>query len=599
MRKRTSILAVLAPSAAVMGLAVLGLAFDNYVQYVFCLCMVAVIAAVALVPLVGYAKIVMLAGGAMMGIGAYSSSLLIINFKVPFLLAVAVAGVFGACAGFIAGLPATRFRGHHLAMVTLVFQSLGIIILREWKSVTGGAEGIRVPRASISGYEFKDDASSLLLLGVFAALAVLAMGVVLRGRFGRLLRAITASEVASVAFGIKIGRVKVAVFVLSSMMLAIGGAVLAPQLRIIDPESFGFTQSINAVAYALVGGMSSIWGAFVGGVLLRALPEALRSFAEYSEVAFTALALLIILRLPNGLVGAAADLTARFRPAKHRDETPAAATHPSTPARVAAPEKFWPPFDGPALEATGVRKTYGSLVAVDNVSLRVEQGEIHGVIGPNGAGKTTFFNLVSGLTMPDAGELRLFGQPSAASPADERIRIGVTRTFQHLAVFSQLSCLDNVLIGLGRNGVVESFATCVSDLLERGQSRARQAAAMDALAAVGLQSRAWDRAGALSVGDQRRLEIARAIASRPRLLLLDEPVSGVDPEDEERLMQLLRTLNRGWGLTMLLIEHNIRFVVGCSHTMSVMHEGAVVAHGSPQQVIGMPEVQHIYFGKTT
>jgi branched-chain amino acid transport system permease protein len=531
-----------------------------------------------------------------MGIGAYASTLLIINFKVPFLLAVGIAGLFGALAGFIAGLPATRFRGHHLAMVTLVFQSLGIIILREWKSVTGGAEGIRVPRPMILGYEFKDDASNLLLLGVFAALAVLAMGVVLRGRFGRLLQAITASEVASVAFGIKIGRVKVAVFVLSSIVLAIGGAVLAPQLKIIDPESFGFTQSINAVSYALVGGMNSISGAIVGGLLLRALPEALRSFAEYSEVAFTALALLIILRLPNGLVGAAADLVARFLPAKQGQEALPAATPRAMPARVTARETPWPVFTGPALEATGVRKAYGSLVAVDNASLRVEQGQIHGVIGPNGAGKTTLFNLVSGLTSPDAGELRLFGQLSTAIPADERIRIGVTRTFQHLAVFGPLSCVENVLIGLGRNGVVESFATCVGELLERGQSRARHAAAMEALEAVGLQSRAHDRAGSLSVGDQRRLEIARAIASRPRLLLLDEPVSGVDPDDEERLMHLLRTLNRGWGLTMLLIEHNIRFVLGCSDTMTVMHEGAVVAHGNPQQVIGMQEIQQIYFG---
>jgi ABC-type branched-subunit amino acid transport system ATPase component/ABC-type branched-subunit amino acid transport system permease subunit len=593
---RGVILSVVAPALTALAFALVGLAFDNYVQYVFCLCLIAMMAAVALIPLVGYAKIVMLAGGAMMGIGAYASSLLILKFQAPFLVSVAVAGVFGAIAGFIVGLPATRFRGHHLAMVTLVFQSLGIIVLREWKSVTGGAEGIRVPRAVVFGYEFKDDASNLVLLGLFTAFMILVMVVVLRGRFGRILRALTASEVAAVAFGVKIGRVKVAAFMLSSMFLAVAGALLAPQLKIIDPESFGFAQSINALAYSLVGGMTSIWGAIVGGGLVRALPEALRSFADYSEVAFTALALLIILKLPNGLVGGISDIASRMGIGRRRKEVPISVV--DTVARpVSVVEREWPAFTGPALEANGVRKTYGSLVAVADVSLRVEQGEIHGIIGPNGAGKTTFFNLVSGLTKPDTGELKLFGDAASTIPADERIRIGVTRTFQHLAVFGQLTCLDNVLIGLGRNGVLESFGTSVGDLLDSPAARARRGQAMEALTAVGLQARALDQAGSLSVGDQRRLEIARAIASRPRLLLLDEPVSGVDPEDEHRLMELLRTVNREWGLTMLLIEHNIRFVVGCSQSITVMHEGAVVARGDPQHVIAMPEVQQIYFGK--
>jgi ABC-type branched-subunit amino acid transport system ATPase component/ABC-type branched-subunit amino acid transport system permease subunit len=609
MRERhVEVRAVLAPVAFVVCLALLGRAFDTYIQYVFCLCLIAMMIGTALVPLVGYAKVVMLAGGAVAGIGAYVSSLLVINLHVPFLAAALAAALAGTVSGVVLGLPSVRFRGHHLAMVTLVFQALGIIVLREWKGMTGGAEGIRVPRASAFGYVFHDDASSLLLICGFLVVTLVIVGLLLRGSFGKVLRAISSSEVGAVAFGVRMGDYKVAAFALSCTFLALAGAILAPQLKIIDPESFGLMQSINALAYPIVGGMTSVWGGVVGGGLLRALPEALRSFADFAELAFTVLALLVILLLPSGIVGALGRLVQRARgrratAAVARSEISDAQSRPNA-AVVAREAPTTPrsvnasPPEGVALLAQRVSKSYGSLAAVSGVSLEVATGRIHGLIGPNGAGKTTLFNIISGLTALDSGELQLFGADARRHPAVARIGMGVTRTFQHVAVFDRLSCLDNVVIGLGENGIGRNLVGSFGDVLQGADARRRKAVAQEALHVVGLAARGADLAGSLSLGDQRRLEVARAIASRPRLLLLDEPVSGVAREDEERLMILLRELNQQWKLTMLLIEHNIRFVVGCCDRLSVMHQGSIVAEGLPQPVIASEQVQQIYFGKT-
>jgi ABC-type branched-subunit amino acid transport system ATPase component/ABC-type branched-subunit amino acid transport system permease subunit len=603
--------AVVLPALAVVAFALAGLAFDTYVQYVCCLCLVAILVGTALVPLVGYAKVVMLAGGAMMGIGAYTASLLVLDLHVPFLAAVVVAAAAGALAGFILGLPAVRFRGHHLAMVTLVFQSLGVIVLRESKALTGGAEGMRVAPAVIFGYTFRSDASNVLLLGAFAALGVFLIAVLLNGSFGKILKAIASSEVAAVAFGVDLPSFKIAAFVVSCTFLSLGGAVLAPRLKIIDPSSFGLMQSINALAYPVVGGMTSVWGGIAGGALLRALPEALRSFADYAELAFTALALLVILLLPRGLVGVIEDAARRAvrrdRAASPRDAAQSAGRaaaalngHVGTTfvlERRPEQERDAGSPSGAALEAVGIRKAYGRLAAISGVSLTVEAGSIHGLIGPNGAGKTTLFNIVSGLAKADDGRLLLFGADVTAAPASRRIEMGVSRTFQHVATFDELSCTDNVVVGLGANHIVEALWGSFDDARRGARYRRRMELAEEALEVVGLFGRRNDRAGTLSLGDRRRLEVARAIASRPRLVLLDEPVSGVNREDERRLGELLCALNAGWNLTMLVIEHNVRFVADCCKRLTVMHDGAIITEGKPEDVIAMREVQQIYFGK--
>ena len=249
------------------------------------------------------------------------------------------------------------------------------------------------------------------------------------------------------------------------------------------------------------------------------------------------------------------------------------------------------------LVVEGVDKHFEALHAVNAASLSVSMGGIHGLIGPNGAGKTSLFNIISGFLAADGGRVAFAGTSLLELRPRDRIGLGITRTFQNVAVFGQLSCLDNVMIGLGRNSVLQGATRSLAAALDTEEIRAERYAALSALEAVGLGARAQDAAGTLSLGDQRRLEIARAIVSRPRIILLDEPVSGVSVEEAQRLRELLVMINRELGVTMVVIEHNIGFLVSLCQRISVMTEGQILAEGDAAAMVSDPRVRLAYFGE--
>jgi branched-chain amino acid transport system permease protein len=580
----------------------LGLALDTYWQYVAAISISAATVGGALAMLVGYARCITIATGAMLAIGAYGAAVPVVSAGVPFLVALAFATTLGALAGFVLAVPGVRFRSHNLAMVTLVFQSVVIIVLRESKTLTGGAEGIHVPPPEIFGVSFADDAYFLLLCGLLCALAVLPMAVLLAGPFGKNLRALASNENAARAFGINVSHHLIAAFTFSSALIAFAGAVSAPRFRIIDPDSYGVLTSIFTLAYPIIGGMGSIWGGIVGGGVLRVVPELLRPLADYIELIFCVLVVGTLTFFPDGLASALWTRRRRGRTAV----AGAAATREWQAARIAelfsATGSLAPPAERqasepPILELYDVSKSFGALRAVNGVSLTVAPRSLHGLMGPNGAGKTTLFNIVSGFIPPDGGRVLQSGAPLDKVPLERRIGLGMTRTFQHATVFHRLSCLDNVIIGLGRNSVLQGATRSLTAALDADAVRAERRAALSALEAVGLGARAQDAAGALSLGDQRRLEIARAIVSRPRIILLDEPVSGVSVEEAQRLRELLLTINRELGIAMVVIEHNIGFLVSLCQRVSVMSEGKILAEGDAAAMVSDPRVRHAYFGE--
>jgi branched-chain amino acid transport system permease protein len=596
---------VLAPSACFVAVAFLGLLFDTYWQYVFAISISAAMVGGALAMLVGYARCITIATGAMMAIGAYGAALPVVHGSVPFLLALAFATLVGALAGFLLAIPGVRFRSHNLAMVTLVFQAVVIIVLRESKTLTGGAEGIHVPPPVIFGFSFSDDARFLLLCGALYALAILPMTILLAGPFGKNLRAVASNENAARAFGINVRHHLIAAFTWSSAVIAFAGAVSAPRFRIIDPDSYGVLTSIFTLAYPIIGGMGSIWGGLVGGGLLRVVPELLRPLADYIELIFCVLVVATLTFFPDGLASALWDRRNRRNPAMGpRLPVVASEVHAeriselftATKSLARAPGSL-APLEEPILKVNCVSKSYGALRAVDEVSLSVAPRSLHGLMGPNGAGKTTLFNIVSGFVPCDSGSVFLVGAPLDAVPVERRIGLGMTRTFQHAAVFPQLSCLENVIVGLGRNTVWRGTTRSVAAALDGQTVRAERRAAFAALDAVGLGVRVNDAAGALSLGDQRRLEIARAIVSRPQLVLLDEPVSGVSVEEAQRLRELLLAINRELGITMVVIEHNIGFLVSLCQRISVMAEGRILAEGDAAAMVADPRVRYAYFGE--
>lgn len=597
--------AVILPPVVIAGAAAFGLMWGGYIQYILGISFVAIACAAALILLVGLARIITLASGAMMGLGAYTVTILMVHSHVPFLLGVVGAIIIGGFGGIILGVPATRFRGHQLAMVTLVFQFVVIIVIRQWPSLTGGTQGMRVPTPSILGLSLSTDARLMLVLAPMAMVTVVIVAVLARGHFGKILRAISSTEIGAEAFGINIAAYHKLTFIVTSALIAFAGAVQAPHVRILDPQAYGIIRSVLLLAYPIVGGMTSIWGALFGGGVMTYLPEVLRVAQEYQELVYSAVVLGILIFLPGGIVEIFTRLNSLLRGSSSHDG-PTSLSGPSTDTSSVLPSfaevvhSSWQGNKNTVVEALGVRdlyKSYGALVAVDHVSLSIPAGRIHGLIGPNGAGKTTLFNLISGFLSADAGDIEVFGASVDGRSAQERIAHGVTRTFQHVAIYGTLSCLDNVIIGLGENGVFGSLWKSVDDSLRGRASRLRRDRAFEALCSVGLGELAFEPAGALSLGNQRRLEIARAIVSDPRLLLLDEPVSGLEVDEEDRLSELLSDLNRRLEITMLVIEHNVRFVAELSQSLSVMNAGSIIVEGQPAKVIEMPEVRRVYFGE--
>ncbi len=580
-----------APSLCVLGVFLIATQVGTYPQYVATLLVVSMLIGTALTVLVGFARCITLASGAMLALGAYGSTILVAKFGLPFIPALLLGAVIGGIGGFILGLPAVRFRGHNLAMVTLVFQSVVIIGIREWKSMTEGAAGLQVPMVTIAGMDLKSDISYLAFTAVVAAVVLLIPIGLLIGRFGRNLKAIAGNEVAAQAFGISIAQHLIAAFVISSAVLAIAGGLQAPRSRIIDPESYGILASIATLAYPIVGGMSSVWGGLLGGTTLRLLPELLRPVADYQELLFAGLVLLTVLFFPGGMAGQLARLR-RAKPAEAVGQgQPGRAPVPPTPAPAQADKSA-------LLHVGNVSKSFDALRAVDNLTLSVHPGEILGLMGPNGAGKTTLFNMLSGFTKPDTGSITAFGLTLENEGATSRMSHGITRTFQHVAIFRDLSCYDNVAIGLGGNSILRVIGGSFTDLAARAAGESAKQKIMAALEGVGLAAQSGVMAGQLSLGDQRRLEIARAIVSGPKLLLLDEPVSGVSEEEIHRIGDLLKKINRETGMAMLLIEHNIGFLAQMSSRIFVMAAGAAITEGTPEQVMANESVQQLYFGKT-
>ncbi|MEA2984797.1 MAG: branched-chain amino acid transport system ATP-binding protein livM, partial [Alphaproteobacteria bacterium] len=451
----------------------------------------------------------------------------------------------------------------------------------------------------IFGWQIVTDDAHLLLIGTVIAISILPITLMLQGPFGKNLRALATNEVGASAYGISASNYLIWAFMLSGAVTALAGGVSAPRQRIIDTDSFGLHYSILALAAPVLGGLTSVWGGMVGGSLMRILPEVLRPVSDYIDLIFAALVILTLRYAPGGIT----DTIARFFDRRGTPKELTAAARMKPPSKVnLTPLVVDVPFENeryPALEVDGVTKRYDALRAVDDASIIVPAGSLFGVIGPNGAGKTTLFNMISGFVTPDTGKIACFGTSIHPGRPEQRIEHGITRTFQNVAIFPTLSCFDNVLIGLGSNTPLNSIARSFDRALRNRRHMEEGLLVDQALAAVGLAAERDLRAGSLSLGDQRRLEIARAIVSRPRLLLLDEPVSGLSADEADALKPLLRGIVRQQGITIFVIEHDVGFLLDLCDSLAVMSSGKVIAQGAPKEVIAEPEVQRIYFGSIT
>lgn len=533
------------------------------------------IAVVGLTVVLGLCGQINLAQAAFFGIGAYAVGLGTTALGLSFWLCLAGGLAAALVLGGFLGASTLRLGGHYLAMVTISFQQILTLVLVNWIPVTHGPDGvpnIARPVPFTDGQRYL--AFCLVVLGA-VAYAVWRMP---DTRLGRAMRAVRDNELAAGVVGVDVYRTKVLAFAIGALLAGLGGGLFAGGFAYVSPDQFTFAESIIFLTMALLGGVGSPVGAVIGTALLVLLPEWLRFLKEVPGLylaIYGVAVILIVVFMPAGIWGFATQQIGRVR---RLPRGPAAAGELTLSQDEAA--------EAPALAVEGLSKHFGGLKAVDEIGFEVKRGGVHALIGPNGSGKTTTLNMLSGLYRPTAGRIRLDGRDITRLAPHERAAAGLGRTFQNIRLFRSMSALDNVVVGAERPG---NHAV--------GPGRAvLEARARAALAFVGLEARADEPVAGFSYGHQRLIEIARALAGNPTLLLLDEPAAGLNGSEKLALTALLRRMGQK-GLTILIIDHDMTLVRDVAQHITVLNFGRRIADGEAAGVLREPAVVAAYLGE--
>ncbi len=569
--------------AVILGLSGIGATacfFANgYQQYIIALVALVAIVGIGLNVLLGLAGQLSLGHVGFYAIGAYTCAILTTRYGWNFWLVLPVAGVVAAAAGGLLAVPALRVRGPYLAMVTIAFGFVVEQSAAEMKDLTGGWNGLmNIPRPVFFGQTLNEFGIALLAIALMALLLMLFAQ--FRGsRWGLAMCATRDAEIASQSIGLNLVVVRTVAFVVSAFLAGIAGALFATLTSFISPESFPFFQSIVFLLVVLVGGVGTVLGPVAGAVIVVLLPEMLSFLAEYRLLFFGALLLIILWLVPEGVMGA---VERRFR------KSFAASARPAESAVA----EFLSRGGGGALEVEGLGIAFGGTRAVWNVSLSARARKITSIIGPNGAGKTTLLNLISGFYSPDSGGVMLGGQRLPQGVTYLIARSGVARTFQTTQLFPRMSVLENILIAM-RKGRLGGLHQAVF----RAQSTEdAERIAEGLLAFVGYAGPIGRLAQELPHVDRRLVEIARALAMQPRVLMLDEPAAGLDEIATASLGTLLQRI-AGMGIAVIIIEHDMNLVMGISDHIVVLDAGKRIIAGTPDEVRVNPEVRAAYLGE--
>jgi len=517
------------------------------------------------------------------------------------LAAFIVAGLFGV----LLGIPTLKLSGHYLAMATIGFGIILQLILINSIPLTNGSDGITgIPSPRIGPWELNSANTFFYLAAFFLILLIWASLRLKKSRVGRALMAIRENEMAAETMGVDTTLFKIMAFALSAAYGGFAGSLFAHSgSHYISPDTFSFDQSVVLLAMMVLGGNGSPVGSVVGATLLTLVPEVLRFLKDSYMMVYAAGIVAIMVFMPGGIAALVRSLpmSRKFLAWWNLGAFPTTPVtggpnhDPQARTTTPSPVQNRPKQDGTLLTVTNLAKHFGGLKAVDGVDMEVRRCEIQALIGPNGSGKTTILNMLSGLYVPTSGEIKFDGTPITGWKPHSITSQGMARTFQNIRLFGELTVLDNVLIGQhsrSRSGLVTSVLQPSSQRTEESNLRKR---ALEVLEFTGLRGKEFAIAKGLPYGQQRLLEMARALASDPKLLLLDEPAAGLNASETETLLELLFRI-RDQGITILLVEHDMALVMNVSDHITVLNFGKKIAEGPCDQISCNQEVIDAYLG---
>ena len=546
------------------------------------------IVALGLVLLTGVGGLTSFGQAAFVGMGAYTTAYLTTAYGWSPWFTLLLGLVLTFAVSLFLGFISLRLSGHYLPLGTIAW-GISLYFLFGNMEFLGGHNGISsLPALNLLGFELNSGRKFDYLIWALALLALLSIHNLLDSRSGRAIRALKGGGLMAESFGVNTARMKIIIFIYAALLASLSGWLYAHLLRFVNPTPFSINAGIEYLFMAVVGGAASVWGAVVGAGILTVLkqwlqdllPKLLGQSGNFEMIVFGVLLVLLLQRAREGIM----PLAVRYFPAPRKALQPQA---------QALPRRARPATGDALLELKSVRKAFGGLVAVSDLSFAMSSGEILGLIGPNGAGKSTVFNLVTGVLPTTAGEVHFRGERIDTLSARAIVPRGLARTFQHVHLLPTMSVLENVAIGAhlrGSKGVISAALR-----LERKEEAMLLAEAARQLERVGLSNSLHEQAGSLALGQQRILEIARALCADPVLLLLDEPAAGLRYQEKRALAELLRKL-KSEGMSILLVEHDMDFVMKLVDRLVVMDFGEKLAEGLPQAIQTNPAVLEAYLG---
>jgi branched-chain amino acid transport system permease protein len=546
--------------------------------------------AMGLVLLTGVGGLTSFGQAAFCGFGAYTTAVLTTSYGLSPWLILPLSLLVSGIAAVVLGLVTVRLSGHYLPLGTIAW-GIGLFYLFSKLEFLGRNDGISaIPPLSIGSFKMIDPGTIYFAIWIAVLIAALLTMNLLDSRTGRAIRALRRGHIAAEAFGVHAPRAKLLVFIYAAVLAGLSGWLYAHFVRAANPTPFGAQAGIEYLFVAVVGGAGYVWGGVLGAAIVVILKEVLQSylpliFGGSGQLETIVFGILLVTLLQLAPTGVWPWLIARlpFTPVRKRPDM--SLTLPARPRAAATPSVL--------LRIDHARKQFGGVIAVNDVSFDVQAREIVALIGPNGAGKSTTFNLITGVLTASSGRISVFGRAINNAPPQEIVKLGISRTFQHVKLVPDMTVLENVAIGAhlrGHSGAVSSMFR-----LDRADEARLLAEAARQIERVGLSEQINQLAGSLSLGQQRIVEIARALCVDPILLLLDEPAAGLRHMEKQQLASLLRQLRDG-GMSVLLVEHDMGFVMDLADRIVVLDFGTKIAEGTPGAIKTNPDVIKAYLG---